>query len=94
MVLGFPVMMIQGRLAMPKLIVDDALGSKLDTCATPVELCDKTGRLLGHFFPVPHTKAISLPADGCPHTEDELVAMRNESGGRPLVEIWKSLGRE
>jgi len=79
---------------MPELIVDDTLGSKLDTCETPVELRDKAGRLLGHFYPVRHTKTISRPEDGCPHNEDELVAMRNETGGRPLAEIWKSLGRE
>ncbi len=78
---------------MPKLIVDDALGSKLDACAAPVELCNQAGRLLGQFIPVRHMQTISRPSDGCPRTEDELVAMRNETGGRPLSEIWKSLGR-
>jgi hypothetical protein len=78
---------------MPKVIVDDVLGSKLDTCSTSVELCDPSGRLLGHFVPARHTTKIAVPADGCPYTEEELAVMRTETTGRPLTEIWKRLGR-
>jgi hypothetical protein len=78
---------------MSKVIVDELLGSKLAACAKPVELCDQSGRLLGHFIPADQAETISRPDDRCPHSEAELQAMRNETGGRPLAEIWKSLGR-
>jgi hypothetical protein len=78
---------------MSKVIVDELLGSKLAECATPVELCDQSGRLLGHFIPADQAETISRPADGCPHSEAELQMLRKQTGGRPLAEIWKSLGR-
>jgi hypothetical protein len=31
-------------------------------------------------------------SDECPYTPDQLEAMRGEQGGRPLSEVWKSLG--
>jgi hypothetical protein len=79
---------------MSKVIIDDALGLKLGSCATTVELCDQTGRLLGHFIPVRQAETISLLGDRCPYTEAELRAARDEIGGRTLAEIWKTLGRE
>jgi hypothetical protein len=78
---------------MSKVIIDDALGLKLGSCATTVELCDQTGRLLGHFIPVRQAEIIALPDDGCPYTEAELRAARGETGGRTLAEIRKSLGQ-
>jgi hypothetical protein len=77
---------------MSKVIVDEVLRSTLEMCAAPVELCDQSGRLLGHFVPVGLTGPISRPADGCPHSEAELQVLRNQTGSRPLAEIWKSLG--
>jgi hypothetical protein len=79
---------------MSKVIIDDALGLKLGTCATPIELFDQSGRLLGHFVPVSHEESISRPEDSCPQTEAELRAAHSQTGGRTLAEIWKSLGRE
>jgi hypothetical protein len=79
---------------MSKVIVDDVLGSKLGAYATTVELCDQSGRLLGHFVPVSREETISQPEDGCPYTEAELRAAIDERGGRTLAEIWKSLTRE
>lgn len=78
---------------MTRLIVDDALRDKLDHHAAPVELCDHSGRLLGHFIPARQSASVGILSDACPYTEEELAAMRAEPGGRPLAEIWKSLGR-
>jgi hypothetical protein len=78
---------------MSRVIIDDALGSKLSTYAKTVELCDQSGRLLGHFVPISREETISRPEDGCPDSEEELQAMRKQPGGRPLAEIWKRLGR-
>jgi hypothetical protein len=35
---------------------------------------------------------VRLQDDGCPYSEMELEQARAEHGGRPLAEIWKSLG--
>ena len=32
------------------------------------------------------------PEDGCPYSADELARMRRQADGRPLAEIWRSLG--
>ena len=51
---------------------------------------DKTlsGRPLGHFVPRQGVTA----SDECPYSKEELQRMRAEQTGRPLSEIWKSLG--
>lgn len=73
---------------MNRIIVDDSLKSRLDGVVEPVEVCDADGQMLGHFVPI---AALGRP-DGCPYSTDELNRMRGEDGGRPLAEIWKSLG--
>jgi hypothetical protein len=73
---------------MNRVTVEDSLRNQLLGLAAPVEVVDETGRPLGHFVP-----RISMSApDDCPYSLDQLDAMRSESGGRPLAEIWKSLG--
>ena len=73
---------------MNRITVDNALKSRLDGVAEPVEVCDAQGRMLGHFIPV----AALVKPDGCPYSTDELNRMRGEDGGRSLAEIWESLG--
>lgn len=73
---------------MNRITVDDPLKAQLDGLVGPAEVIDKTGRRLGHFVPA----AATLPADGCPYSPEDLQRMRSEEGGRPLEEIWKSLG--
>ncbi len=75
---------------MNRVTVGDSLKSQLDGLAAPVEVVDESGRPLGHF--VPRT-SMSTP-DNCPYSIDELDAMRSESGGRTLAEVWKTLGAE
>jgi hypothetical protein len=33
------------------------------------------------------------PEDHCPYSPEELAAMYEETGGQPLSEIWRELGR-
>jgi len=77
---------------MGSLVVDDPLGAEMERIMDPVEIRDRKGRVLGLFQPL--TKApLVLPSDQCPHTEDELRRSLEQSGGRSLADIWKSLGR-
>jgi hypothetical protein len=71
---------------MNQVTIDNPLTMRLHDLVEPVELVDESGRRLGHFVP-----AVPADADGCPYSSEELEAMRSESGGRPLEEIWKSL---
>lgn len=73
---------------MSRITVDDAFRSQLDKWSVPVEVCDRTGRKLGHFVPA----VSSQGADDCPYSDEELARMRQEQGGRTLPEIWESLG--
>ena len=73
---------------MNRIIVYEPLKGQLGGAAQPVELVDESGRRLGHFVPT----RIAEPADECPYSPEQLDEMRSERGGRPLKEIWKSLG--
>jgi hypothetical protein len=78
---------------MTKVIVDDTLRSKLDGLDTEVELCDEAGRTLGHFVPADFYKALLYAWLNAQVTDEELERASQEPGGRPLADIWKSLGR-
>jgi hypothetical protein len=71
-----------------QITIHEPLKTELDAVAQPVELIDETGRRLGHFVPA----RVAAPDDDCPYTSEELERMRSEPGGRPLKEIWTSLG--
>ena len=73
---------------MERITIDDAAGSQLGACSVIAEICDRSGRKLGHFVPA----SVPPGAEECPYSEEELARMRHEQGGRTLPEIWKSLG--
>lgn len=72
---------------MNRIVINQNTSSQLDALSQPVELRDETGKLLGHFIP---TSSLAASAS-CPYSEDGLTAMRSESDGRTLNEIWNSL---
>jgi len=74
---------------MERITINDNLRAQLDTCSVLTEICDQTGRTLGHFVPA----SASGRSDDCPYSDEELARMQQEDGGRTLPEIWKSLGR-
>ena len=73
---------------MNRIVANDPLKAQLDGLVVPVEVVDETGRPLGHFVPRQEVRA----TDECPYSDKELQRMRTEQTGRPLPEIWKSLG--
>lgn len=78
---------------MNKVILDDALRAKLDGLASGLELCDEAGRTVGHVVPPDLHRDMFVVWARAQITEKELEAARNEPGGRPLAEIWRSLGQ-
>ncbi|MCY2995391.1 MAG: hypothetical protein NTY19_47135 [Planctomycetota bacterium] len=72
---------------MNQITIDNPLTMQLHSLVEPVELVDANGQRVGHFVPTP-----PVVSDECPYSSDELEAMRREQGGRPLTDIWRSLG--
>lgn len=80
---------------MDKLTLDPDLRTKLNGLDTPLEVCDESGRTVGHFLPAAVYQELFYAALAAetPHSKDELKRRHQETGGRSLAEIWKSLGR-
>jgi hypothetical protein len=77
---------------MTKVIFDQTTLSKLRSGNGAVEICDESGRLMGHFYPA---QARSLYKNlVIPITEEELERREKELGGRPLAEILADLEKK
>jgi len=73
---------------MNRIIVDSTVKAQLVGFGEPIEVVDETGHSLGHFVPSMTARA----SDECPYSAEDLARMRSQQGGRPLPEIWRSLG--
>jgi hypothetical protein len=81
---------------MSKITLDNDLRAKLSGLNEYLEICDETGQTLGHFLPSALYKKFvyaALAAE-CPYDAEELARLHQETGGRPLAELWKELGTE
>jgi hypothetical protein len=80
---------------MGKVILDAELRTRLNGLNEPLEVCDESGRTVGHFLPLETFDDLyyaALAAES-PHSKEELRRRHRETGGRSLKEIWTSLGR-
>ena len=80
---------------MSKVLLNPSMRAHLNGLNEEVEICDESGHTLGHFLPeARYQKLLYQIAEAqCPYSSDELRRMQQETGGRPLAEIWKSLGQ-
>jgi hypothetical protein len=78
---------------MDKVIVDSAVQAQLHHFQEALELCDQTGRTLGHYLPADVYREMLLAWSKARTTDEELERRRQEPGGHTLAEIWKRLGR-
>ncbi len=69
---------------MNRLILDPATVSRLLDVEGTVEICDQSGRLIGHFYPAQEAK---LSGSRSPNSREELERLRQQCSGRPLAEI-------
>ncbi len=76
---------------MNKVILDSELKSKLNGLDEQVEICDETGRTVGHFLPAGLYEQMLLAWAKEHITDEELERRRQEPRGRTLAEIWKNL---
>lgn len=78
---------------MSKILLDDTLRSKLNGLNERLELCDATGRTVGHFLPDEMYKKMMCAWANAQVTDEELEQSFQEPGGRTLAEIWQDLGQ-
>jgi hypothetical protein len=78
---------------MQKVILNEDLRSKLNGLNEHLELCDDTGKRLGHFLPehIFREWLIALSKDEISSAE-ELDRRMQEPGDKTLKEIWQRLG--
>jgi hypothetical protein len=68
---------------MTRITIPNTISDQVRAATGPVEFVDENGITV---------VTVVLPKDdGCPHSDEELEKIRQESG-RPLADIWRSLG--
>lgn len=77
---------------MDRITLDDNLRTKLNGLSSPVAVCDESGQIIGHFLSDEFYKKLMYAWLLSQPVDEELEQARHETGGRPLAEIWKSLG--
>jgi hypothetical protein len=75
---------------MIKVFVDDSMRSKLRE-VPEAELCDDTGRTVGHFLSDEVYRRLLYDWANAQITDEELERRRQQPGGRTLAEIWARL---
>jgi hypothetical protein len=80
---------------MSKITLDPALRAKLNGLTERLEVCDESGKVVGQFLPAEVYEKLlyRLAESQCPYTPAELALMRQQTGGRPLADLWKILGQ-
>jgi hypothetical protein len=79
---------------MHKVVLDSSMLARLPKLADHLELCDSSGKTLGHFLPAELYKEFLLAWADANITEEELERRRREPRGRSLKEIWQGLGQQ
>ncbi len=80
---------------MSRITLDAALRSKLNDLNESLVVCDENGQTVGHFLPAETYRKMlyQIAESQCPYTQEQLKALRQETGGQPLAELWKTLGQ-
>lgn len=78
---------------MSRVILDHQLRSKLNGVDEQVEFCDESGNIVGRFVPEALYRELLVAWSKSRLSDEELARRRQEPRGRPLAEIWKSLGQ-
>jgi hypothetical protein len=71
---------------MSKVVLDEALRSKLNGLNAEVELCDETGRTVGRFLPEDVYWEFAYAWAKAQFTDEELAEARAEPGGMTTPE--------
>lgn len=75
---------------MTKVVADSQLSQRLRDAKEPVQVVDEAGRTLGFFDPLT-VAGPGVAAARSPYSNEQLEALRQQQGGRPLAEILRDL---
>ncbi len=75
---------------MTRVLLDEAIRAKLCD-VDDVELCDQSGRRLGHFLSEKLYRRLLYDWANAQISDEELQRRRQAPGGRTLAEIWARL---
>jgi hypothetical protein len=78
---------------MGKVTLDAALRAKLNGLTQELELYDEDGRLVAYCLPPEVYRRLTAVPPDADFTDDEIAHALRQTGGRPLADIWKDLGR-
>lgn len=76
---------------MPRIQIDQVLRQRLGGMTEPLELCDASGQVVGHFLPEASYKKMLYGTLKVPLSDEEVGRRRQETGGRSLGAIWQRL---
>jgi hypothetical protein len=76
---------------MTRVVLDDVLRARLKNLDQQLEVCDESGRTLGHFLPAELYHRLLYDWGNAQISDEELERRLNEPGGRTLAEIWSNL---
>ena len=79
---------------MTQIIIDQTLRLKLGGMNEPVELCDDSGQVVGHYLPEAEYKRILYASVKIPYSDEEIARRRAQTGGCSLREIWDRVGQK
>jgi hypothetical protein len=78
---------------MSKVVLDTAWRAKLNGLTEPLEVCDESGKTVGHFLPEDAYRRLLYALARAQVSDDDIAQLRQQTGGRTLAEIWASLGK-
>ena len=79
---------------MTRLVIDVQTWDNLSSRNGMLELRDASGRILGYYRPAFRVGRVDGGKIHSPYTDEEIEALRHQSGGRTLAEFWKERGQK
>ena len=78
---------------MDEVVLDAELRAKLNGLTHQVQIRDESGQRVGVFMPAADYRALMTAVADAMWTAEEEEELSKQTGGRPLADIWKDLGR-
>jgi hypothetical protein len=76
---------------MTKIICENVLQLQLEDLKKEIEVCDKSGRILGRFLPEAVYGRLTKALADQEFTDEELTAAEQQPGGRTTAEVLERL---
>jgi hypothetical protein len=78
---------------MTQIILSESQWADWQNGPVPVQVCDPKGRIVAVCYPIVPADSPLYSKHKSPLSEEELALRRQETGGKPLAEFWREMGR-